>query len=79
MPNAARKFSDIIEELDVIDQEERQSIRKELSKKVGFKGMCLLHRLNPLYGFDVTKDFVIDLQHGLPLNPVKHEFEALIG
>jgi hypothetical protein len=79
MPNAARKFSDIIEELDVIDQEERQSIRKELLKKVGFRGTSLLHRLNPLYGFDVTKDFVIDLQHGLPLNPVKHEFEALIG
>lgn len=40
--------------------------------------ISILHRLHPLYGFDVTKDCVIDLQHGSPLNPVKHEFGALL-
>jgi hypothetical protein len=76
-PYPLRNVSELLDNLDVIDQEERRSIRQELSKAVCFKGISILHRINSLYGFDMTKDFVIDLQHGLPLSPVKHEFEVL--
>lgn len=77
-PHPCRQLQELIQPLDQVDQEERHGIRKSLAKTVGFKGTSIMHRLNSLYGFDLTKDFVIDLQHGLPLNPVKHEFEALL-
>ena len=76
-PYPSRNIDELVHALDIIDQKERCSTRQQLSKETGFKGTSIFHRLNPLYGFDVTKDFVIDLQHGLPLNPVKHEFEAI--
>ena len=65
--------------MDKIDQEERSSIRRKLASDLGFKGTSILHRLFPLYGFDVTTDFVIDMQHGLPLNPIKTEFETILS
>ena len=78
-PHPCRQLDDLIQPLNEIDQEERMSIRQNLAKNIGFNGTSILHRLHPLYGFDITKDFVIDLQHGLPLNPVKHEFEAILA
>lgn len=79
LPLQCQQLEELIDPLSEIDQEEWQSIKKNLAKEIGFKGTSILHRLHPLYGFDLTKDFVIDLQHGLPLNPVKHEFEALLN
>ena len=34
------------------------------------KGTTILHQFHHLYGFDLTKNFVIDAQHGLPLGVV---------
>ena len=65
--------------MEQIDEEERPTVRKRLAGGLGFKGISILHRFFPLYGFDGTTDFVIDMQHGLPLNPVKHEFEAILS
>ena len=53
----------------------RISIKTNLAKEKVFKGTS---SCTP-YIFNLNKDFVIDLQHGMPLNPVKHDFEALLN
>ena len=60
-----------------LDQEERQTVRQSCAKELGFKGTTILHQFYHLYGFDLTKDFVIDAQHGLPLGVVKHDFHLM--
>ena len=39
----------------------------------------MLHRLYPLYGFDVLRDSVFDAMHLLPLNVVKNNIERWIS
>ena len=74
-PAEKRQLSpEFLESLDSLDQEERQTVRRSRAKELGFKGTTVLHRFHSLYGFDLTRDFVIDAQHGLPLGVVKHDF-----
>jgi hypothetical protein len=77
-PHSCRQLKDLVLPLIDIDQEEQQRIRRNMAKCIGFIGTSILHRRHSLCGFDVTKDCVIDLQHGLSSNPLTHDFEALL-
>ncbi len=61
-----------------IEQEERSSVRVRMARESGYTGLSILHRLHPLYGFDVCRDLVIDVMHNLPLNVVKHHLRRLL-
>jgi len=60
-----------------IEQEERTTYFQSKSRDAGFNGLSLLHRLNPLYGFNILTDFVIDAMHLLPLNIVKNHLKLI--
>jgi len=64
------------EELPVmksLEQEER------MSKDSGLLGLSALHRLYPLYRFDVLRDSVFDVMRLLPLNVVKNNIDRWIS
>ena len=62
-----------------IEQEERQTYFQARSREFGFNGLSLLHRLNPLYQFNILNDCVFDAMHLLPLNVVKNHFSKLLS
>ena len=65
---------DLAEEIDGminIEEEKKTTVRQKMSKESGYTGLSLLHRLNILYKFDVSKDLVVDVMHNLPMNVVK--------
>ena len=49
------------------------------SREAGFDGLSLLHRLNPLYQFNILTDIVFDAMHLLPLNVVKNHLLKLLA
>ena len=57
-----------------IEQEERQTYFQNRSREAGFNGLSLLHRLYPMYQFNILTDTVFDAMHLLPLNVVKNHF-----
>ncbi|XP_020896396.1 uncharacterized protein LOC110235289 [Exaiptasia diaphana] len=59
-------------------EEETGAAWKRISKESGFTGLSKLTVLYYLYGFDVLHDTVIDLMHGLPMNPVKKHLQRLL-
>ena len=61
-----------------IGEEERCSVRSDLSKRTGYTGISILHRLHKLYGFDVIQDTVFDMMHNLPLNVVRKHVKRVI-
>ena len=61
-----------------IGEEERCSVRVNLSKNTGYTGISILHRLHKLYGFDVIQDTVFDMMHNLPLNVVRKHIKRVI-
>ena len=73
-PWPRREIKPLLPMLTQLDQEERLSVRQSKSRDIGFTGLSLLHCLHPLYEFDFLHDTVMDMQHGLPQNPVKNEF-----
>jgi hypothetical protein len=61
-----------------IGEEEHCSVRSDLSKRTGYTGISILHRLHKLYGFDVIQDTVFDMMHNLPLNVVRKHVKRVI-
>ena len=61
-----------------IGEEERCSVRVNLSKNTGYTGISILHRLHKLYRFDVIQDTVFDMMHNLPLNVVRKHIKRVI-
>lgn len=61
-----------------IAEEERCSVRANLSKHTGYTGISVLHRLYKLYEFDVIRDTVFDMMHNLPLNVVRKHVKRVI-
>lgn len=59
-------------------EEERPTYFERMSKDSGLIGLSALHRLYPLYGFDVLRDSVFDTMHLLPLNVVKTLTDAFL-
>ena len=62
-----------------LEEEERPTYFQRISKENGLQGLSILHRLYPLYGFDVLRDSVFDAMHLLPLNVVKNNIERWIS
>lgn len=62
-----------------IEQEERQTYFQNRSREAGFNGLSLLHRLYPMYQFNILTDTVFDAMHLLPLNVVKNHFLKLLS
>lgn len=58
-----------------LEEEERPTYFQGMSRDSGLLGLSVLHRLYPLYGFDVLRDTVFDAMHLLPLNVVKNNIE----
>lgn len=70
------------EELPVmksLEQEERPTYFERMSKDSGLLGLSALHRLYPLYRFDVLRDSVFDAMHLLPLKVVKNNIDRWIS
>ena len=65
--------------MKALEEEERPTYFQRISKENGLLGLSVLHRLYPLYGFDVLRDTVFDAMHQLPLNVVKNNFERWIS
>lgn len=65
--------------MKALEEEERPTYFQRMSKENGLLGLSVLHRLYPLYGFDVLRDTVFDAMHQLPLNVVKNNFERWIS
>ena len=61
-----------------LEEEERQTYFKKISKGNGLLGLSILHRLHALYGFDVLRDTVFDVMHLLPLSVVKNKFQVYL-
>ena len=55
-----QNVDDNVELMCTIGEEERCSVRVNLSKNTGYTGISILHRLHKLYGFDVIQDTVFD-------------------
>ena len=62
-----------------LEQEERPTYFERMSKDSGLLGLSALHRLYPLYKFDVLRDSVFDAMHLLPLNVVKNKIDQWIS
>lgn len=71
-PWTKRDLEKCIYDMKCADDEDRTSVRAEIAKSSGFTGLCILHRLRALYGFDVLKHLVIDAMHNIPLNVVRN-------
>ena len=41
------------------------------AKESGFNGLSALHRLNPLYGFNLLTHMVYDAMHNVPINVIR--------
>ena len=74
-----RVLEDELPIMNDIEQEERQTYFLRRSRDAGFNGLSLLHRLNPLYQFNILTDLVFDAMHLLPLNIVKNHFTKLLS
>jgi hypothetical protein len=61
-----------------IGEEDRSSVRANLSKHTGYTGISVLHRLHKLYEFDVIRDTVFDMMHNLPLNVVRKHVKRVM-
>ena len=55
-----RNVDDDVELMCTMGEEERCSVRVNLSKNTGYTGISILHRIHKLYGFDVIQDTVFD-------------------
>ena len=49
-----------------------------MSKKEGFTGLSIFHRLHKLYGFDFLRDMVFDEMHNIALNGVSNHLHYYI-
>lgn len=78
-PWRKRVLEEEVEIMAEIEQEERQTYFQDRSREFGFNGLSLLHRLNPLYQFNILNDLVFDAMHLLPLNVVKNHFSKLLS
>ena len=65
--------------MKTLEEEERPTYFQRMSKESGLNGLSVLHRLYPLYGFDVLRDTVFDAMHLLPLNIVKNNIERWLS
>lgn len=62
-----------------LDNENRVSVRKQLSSEKGFTGTPIFHQyLYPLYKFDCLYHMVYDIFHTLPLNICKNQLSRLL-
>jgi len=62
-----------------IENESRQSVRKQMASQKGFTGESILHKyLYPLYGFDILYHQVYDVYHTIPLNVVKNQLTRIL-
>ena len=77
-PWEKRNVDDDVELMRTIGEEDRCSVQANLSKRTGYTGISVLHRLHKLYGFDVIQDTVFDMMHNLPLNVVRKHIKRVI-
>lgn len=78
-PWQKRSLEEEVPIMSEIEQEERQTYFQNRSREAGFNGLSLLHRLNPLYQFNILTDIVFDAMHLLPLNVVKNHLLKLLA
>ena len=78
-PYQKRKLEEELPIMKSLEEEERPTYFQRISKENGLLGLSVLHRLYPLYGFDVLRDTVFDAMHLLPLNVVKNNIERWIS
>ena len=71
-------LNDDVEVMCNIGEEERSSVRANLSKHTGYTGISILHRMHKLYEFDVIRDLVFDMMHNLPLNVVRKHVKRVM-
>lgn len=50
-----------------------------MSKNSGYTGLCILHQLKKLYGFDVSRDLVYDMMRNIPMNVVSSLLHRFIS
>ena len=65
--------------LNEIEEEERVTVRENMSKECGYPGLSIVHRPWPLYGFRYDKDLVFDEMHTVQLNVVKEALHHLLS
>lgn len=76
-PFAKQKLTEEVNIMYQAKHEDRQTHKKKQTHS-GFTGMFLLNLcFQPLYGFDVLRDFVFDVFHEFPLNVIKNILKAL--
>lgn len=78
-PYQKRLLEEELPMMKALEEEERPTYFQRISKENGLLGLSVLHRLYPLYGFDVLRDSVFDAMHLLPLNVVKNNIERWIS
>ena len=74
-----RSLEEEVPIMSEIEREERQTYFQNRGREAGFNGVSLLHRLNPLYQFNILTDIVFDAMHLLPLNVVKNHLIKLFA
>ena len=74
-PHRKRLLKEELPMMQTLEEEERPTYFQRMSRDSGLLGLSVLHRLYPLYGFDVLRDTVFDAMHLLPLNVVKNNIE----
>lgn len=74
-PWICRKLNESVSEMNMVDQEDRVSVKQRVASECGFTGCSILHRLHALYKFDILNDFVFDAMHTLLLGNVKRHLD----
>ncbi|CAB4019148.1 Hypothetical predicted protein [Paramuricea clavata] len=77
-PWGKRNLNDEVEVMCTIGEEDRSSVRANLSKHTAYTGISVLHRLHKIYEFDVIRDTVFDMMHNLPLNVVRKHVKRVM-
>ena len=49
------------------------------SQEVGFTGLSIFYRLTRLYGFDIQRDYIIDVMHTVSLGIIKHHLTYILN
>ena len=78
-PYQKRLLKEELAMMKALEEEERPTYFQRISRDSGLLGLSVLHRLYPLYGFDILRDSVFDAMHQLPLNVVKNNVERWIS
>ena len=66
-----RVLTDSLHDMNVVEDEDRITVRQKMASKCGFTGVSILNRLNHLpYKFNILTDMVFDTMHTLILRIV---------